>query len=162
MKQFFTTTKYKRILAILGAIIIVLATFHAGMFVGFHKAGMAYRIDERYGRAYGGHFNGGPFGIPDSDFPESHGAIGRVLSISLPTLIVEDKNNEKVVLVAADTTARKGRERIEVTMIKPNDFIVVIGSPNEKQEIVAKFVRILPPPAEFTLKTSTASTSSIK
>ena len=143
---------------IVGSIITLLLTFQAGVFVGFNKASMAFHLDDRYERAYGQHIHTGPFGIPDNDFPEAHGTIGRVLSVSLPTIIVEDKNTEKIVRIAPDTVIRKDRDKIDEANIAANDFVVVIGSPNEKQEIAAKFIRLLPPPQGFTASSSTSTT----
>lgn len=155
MKQFFNSPNYKRLTFWVGLVVLLLLTFQGGIFVGFHKASMAYQFDERYRGAYGGHFRSGPFGIPQDDFPEAHGATGRVLSVNLPTIVVEDKNSEKIVLITGDTVVRKNRDKVEAGTIAANDFVVIIGSPNEKQEVVAKFIRMLPPPPEFSASTTT-------
>lgn len=143
---------------VVGSIITLLLAFQAGVFVGFHKASMAFHLDERYERAYGEHVRSGPFGIPSNDFPEAHGTIGRVLSVSLPTIIVEDKNMEKIVRIASDTAIRKDHDKIDGANITVNDFVVVIGSPNNQQEIAAKFIRLLPPPPGFNASSSINTT----
>lgn len=153
MKQIFSSPKYKRITTIVGITVLLLVVFQAGMFVGFHKAKMGIHGDERFERAYGEHFKNGPFGFPQDDFPEAHGASGRVLSVNLPTIIVEGRDSEKTVLVGADTVIRKDRSKVQAGLIAPNDFVIVIGSPNEKQEIEAKLIRMLPPPPDFSSST---------
>ncbi len=157
MKQFFNSTNYKRLTLWVGFVVVLLLTFQGGIFVGFHKASMAYQFDERYRGAYGEHFRSGPFGLPQDDFPEAHGAAGRVLSVSLPTLVIEDKNSEKIVVITDETVVRKNRDKVGAETIGANDFVVVIGSPNAKQEVVAKFIRMLPPPPNFIVSTSTAT-----
>jgi hypothetical protein len=160
MRQLFNTPRFKRITSVIGAIVALLVAFQGGVFVGFHKASMAFRVDERYQHAYGEHFHSGPLGIPDDDFPEAHGAIGKVISISLPTIVVEDKNAERVVRVATDTVVRKNHDKVDPASITANDFIVVIGAPNDSQEVIAKFIRILPPPPGFVPTTSASAGSS--
>jgi len=159
MKQFFNSPNYKRLTFWIGLTVLLLLTFQGGIFVGFHKASMAYQFDERYRGAYGSHFRSGPFGLPQDDFPEAHGAAGRVLSVSLPTIVIEDKNSERIVLLNDETVIRKDRDKVGAETIMANDFVVVIGAPNEKQEVVAKFIRMLPPPPSFTPSTTSAATN---
>ncbi len=159
MKQFFNSQKYRRLIIWTGVIILLLLSFQGGVFVGFHKASMGFMVDQRYERAYGNHIKSGPFGIPNDDFPEAHGAIGRVLSVHLPTIIVEDKNTEKIVRIAPDTIIRKNRVKISEAQITTSDFVVVIGEPNDQQEINAKFIRMIPPPAGYVGKSTSTQYS---
>ncbi len=153
MKQLFHSPRYKKIAYVLGVFIVLLLTFQAGMAVGFHRAEFGHRFDENYMDAFGKHPEGGHEGFRDEPF-ESHGAVGRVLSVSLPTIVVEDKNVEKVVRVSSSTVVRYFRDHIDVSQIKPNDFIVVIGEPNQASEVEAKLIRMLPPPPGFVASTT--------
>jgi hypothetical protein len=157
MKEFFITTKYRQSLIVLGGILLLLVVFQAGIFVGFHKARSAMRMDDRFARAYGAHYKQGPFGIPEDDFPAAHGTVGKVLSVSLPTFVVEDKGNARIVRTATGTEVREGRDDTELSSIDPDDFVVVIGSPNDSGEIVAKFVRLVPPPPDYPRNASSTS-----
>ena len=156
MKALFRSPRYKKIVSVLGALIILLLTFQAGMAVGFHRAEFGHRFDENYMNAYGRHPEMRHEGFRDEPF-ESHGAVGRVLSVSLPTMVVDDKHVEKIVRVSSSTMVRHLRDRVDVASIKPNDFIVVIGEPNEQSEVVAKFIRTLPPPPDFVASTTLMS-----
>lgn len=127
MKQLFASPKYRRLTFWIGIIVLLLLAFQGGVFVGFHKASMAYHFDERYQIAYGQHFRNGPLGMPQDDFPEAHGATGRVLSVNLPSIVIEDRNAERIVLVDDDTVVRKNRDKVEATSIMTNDFVVEIG-----------------------------------
>ena len=158
MKEFLRTSRFKKTVYILGALIVLSLAFHAGMAVGFHRAEFGHRFDQSYMNAYGRHPEMGKGRERDEPF-ETHGAIGKVLSVSLPTIVVEDKNIEKVVRISSSTIVRHFRDHIDITTIKPNDFIIVIGEPNNNSEVVAKFIRMLPPPSDF-IETNTAATSS--
>lgn len=74
-----------------------------------------------------------------------HGAVGRVLSAALPTLIVSDRDGtEKSIVVTNDTIIRSARSDIASTTIKNDDFIVVIGNPESDGRITAKLIRVMP------------------
>lgn len=165
MKEFLRTPRFKKTVYILGALIVLSLAFQAGMAVGFHRAEFGHRFDQSYMDAYGRHPEMGKARERDEPF-ETHGAIGKVLSVSLPTIVVEEKNIEKVVRVSSSTVVRHFRDHIDITTIKPNDFIVVIGEPNNNSEVVAKFIRMLPPPPDVTgtnnTATSSATSSAIK
>ena len=86
-------------------------------------------------------------GLFSDDPSSSHGVAGKIISINLPTLVVEDKDNvEKTIVVSTDTIIRKYRDAINSSDLAAGDFIVVIGSPDANAEIAAQFVRVLPPP----------------
>jgi hypothetical protein len=155
MKQLLTSPRGKKSMKLLGGLIVLLVVFQAGVFVGFHKASIGFGFDEHAFRAYREHFHRGPMGMPLDDFPEAHGALGRVILVSLPTLIVEEKGNTKIVRIGERTVVRRGHDKVSPTNIAPEDFVVVIGSPNDMSEIDAKFIRILPPPLKDTTLTAT-------
>jgi hypothetical protein len=64
------------------------------------------------------------------------------------------------VLTNTDTQVRKFRDAAAVTDLKTDDFVVVIGSPDDSAEIVAKFIRILPPPPTLPEPVSASTTTS--
>ncbi len=130
----------------IGGIIIALLIFQAGMFVGYRKASFSYRWGDNYHRTFGEQqkfpFRMGPRG----DFSESHGVVGKVVSIKLPTFVVEGSDNvEKVVVIKEDTIIRRFRDTLKPEDLKTGDLIVVIGSPNNQSEVEAKLIRMLPP-----------------
>ena len=60
---------------------------------------------------------------------------------------MQDKDStEKVILAANDTQVQRMRENITANDLKINDFLVVIGSPNEQGQIEAKLIRLVPSP----------------
>ena len=153
IKKIFEGKGPFRILCGIGILIIALLIFSAGINVGFHKASFGRAWGENYERNFGMMQNRPMFG--QDNFPNANGAIGKIIKITLPTIIVQDKNNtEKVISIKDDTQIQKIRENITKNDLKVDDFIVVIGNPNEQGQIEAKFIRVMPsgmpvPPSSF-------------
>ena len=131
-----------------GIVIVAMLIFSLGVVVGFHKASFGRDWGEHYNENFGMERHSGRMGIGlMGHFPNSHGAIGKIIKIELPTLIVQGKDNtEKVILTKEDTKLQKIREEIKVSDLKVDDFIIIIGSPNAQGQIEAKFIRVLPNP----------------
>jgi len=157
--KYFQSKTFKRIFCIVGILIIALVIFQAGMFVGFKKARGSYKWAENYERNFGGRFmeHGGkmggkkgffpsmPMGAQRGDFQNSHGVVGRVIKVALPTFAVSDRDNiEKVVIIKNDTNIARFHETATSTDLKTNDSVVVIGTSNDNGQIEAKFIRIMP------------------
>lgn len=144
-----------RVLLGIGVVILAFLIFSAGVAVGFHKAAFGRAWGEHYNENFGmGHkggskgdmWGGGIMGMGDY-FPNAHGAIGKIIKIELPNIIVQDKDKtEKVILISGDTQIQKGRVGVPSTDLKIDDFVVIIGTPNEQGVIMAKLIRIFPSP----------------
>lgn len=145
----FESKNFKRFFYILGSLIILLCVFLAGISVGFHKANFGKAWGDNYERNFG-MMRGGmmrDFGGPQGNFPNAHGAVGKIIKIELPTIIVQDRDNtEKVILIKDDTKIEQMRTELKQTDLKIDDFIVTIGSPNDKGQVEAKLIRIMPSP----------------
>ena len=144
----FKTKKFKFILGAVGGLIVIMFAFSVGIFIGYHKARFSYSWGENYERNFGGPHRG-PFGsfepFPDTDLMNAHGTSGSVVSVGSSTLIVSGENNmEKKILVNSSTIIRSRREKISLSEIKPNDFIVIIGDPNQQGQINAQLIRLFP------------------
>lgn len=134
-------TRTRKILVALLGLIAVLLIFKAGMLVGYHRAAFSYHFGDNYYRAFGDR----------DDFPNAHGAVGRIIKVSLPTFVLIGPDNiEKTVLVKADTLIRHFRESASSTELQVDDNVVVLGRPNSESQIEAKFIRLLPPPPTAT------------
>ncbi len=139
--------KFKSVVYLCGALFIAFFVFQAGMVVGFHKASFRHDWDGNFSNNFGPMHRGGMMsGFPEN-FPNSHGAIGKIIKVELPTLIIEDKDNvEKIVLITDNTLIRNMRLVATVNDLKVDSSVVVIGSPNAQGQIEAKLIRILPLP----------------
>ncbi|MEI8130008.1 MAG: hypothetical protein WCG55_00700 [bacterium] len=135
------------VLATLAITFIIVVAFWSGMQVGFNKAAFSYKFGDNYYGTFGpGSGHHGP-GVLSDDMSPSHGVSGKIVSLNLPTFVVADDDNvEKVVRINPDTVIRKLRTTITPDILQAGDFVVTIGSPNDKTEVSAKFIRVLPPP----------------
>lgn len=146
--KLFQSKSFKVGLIVLGAFIVLLLVFRAGVFVGYKKAQFSYRWGENYHRNFAGPRSGffGDFrrGFGDrGGFINAHGTFGSVIKVDGNTIIVKGRDNvEKTVLVSDNTTINKGRETIKVSDLKVDDRVVIIGSPNDQGQIEAKLIRV--------------------
>ncbi|MFA6430233.1 MAG: hypothetical protein WC229_00455 [Candidatus Paceibacterota bacterium] len=154
IEETFKNLKLRTIAYIIGGLIIALIIFQAGMFVGFKKAGFAFRMGEQYFRQMKGGPEGFPMmGIGRDDFGSSHGAIGKIVSIKLPSIVVTDRDGiEKTVVISTSTDIKRFKEVIKSEDLKINDFVTVIGSPDDKAQVEAKLIRIMPNPEGISAK----------
>ncbi len=142
----------QKVILVLGCGVIALAIFQAGILVGTHEAKFGKDWNNNYYDNFGPrHDDGMP--RPNREFPNAHGAAGKILKINLPTITVEDRDmTEKVVLLNNSTKVVRQRQPIQAKDLAIDDFIVVIGNPNDQGQIEAKFIRTMPvpPPAPAT------------
>lgn len=143
MLQLFESKILVGILYGVGIVIILALVFSAGISVGFHKASFGRAWGDNYERNFG--MMSGQFGFERDNFPNSNGAVGKIIKITLPTIIVQDRDNtEKVILITSDTKIQKTRTEIITNDLTLNDFVTIIGSPNTQGQIEAKFIRVMP------------------
>jgi RNase P/RNase MRP subunit p29 len=125
-----------------------LAVFWLGAMVGMRKADFTLHWGDNYERNFGGFPRGSlppPLGqLPDpNNTLSAHGTSGEVLKIDGNTLVIKGENNtEKTVVVDNSTTITKQRQTINISGVKVDDSVVVIGSPNNQGQIQAKFIRV--------------------
>lgn len=164
INKFLQSKKIKIAILGLAGLIIILLAFALGAFVGFKKANFSYKWGENYHRNFAGPRNGFFNDFSGRDFIEPHGAFGQIIKIDLagqpssetPTstagsgeiaaVIIKGNNDtEKIVLIKNDTVIRGPKEIIKLGDLKIDDYIVVIGEPNNSGQIEAKLIRIMPP-----------------
>lgn len=130
----------------IGALIVLLLVFKAGMVVGFKKANFSYRWVENYHRNFGGPRGGFLGDFSDRDFTDAHGTSGQIIKIDGNTLVTKGRDDvEKIVLVKDDTVIKRFQDTLKVADLKVNDYIVMIGDPNDAGQIEAKLIRLFPP-----------------
>lgn len=139
--------KFKIALIVLGALIVLLAAFRAGEFVGYKKARFSYMWGENYHRNFAGP-RGGFFGdvrreFKDRDFINAHGTFGSIITIDGSTLVIKGEGDvEKTILVSDKTMIESRREPLRISGLRVDDRVVVIGSPDEQGRIEAKLIRV--------------------
>ncbi len=143
VRKFFESRTAFTVLCTTGVLLVVVLIFSFGVTVGFHKASFGQAWEQNYEHNFGMRPNRPMF----ENFPNAHGATGKIIKTELPTVIVEDRDNtERVVLIKDDTQIQEARNNVNAADLKINDFVVVIGTPNEQGQVEAKFIRILPNP----------------
>lgn len=149
IKNLWQSKFFKGVICTLTILIAVLIIFQAGRFVGFHQAGFSYRMGDNYYRAFEGPRQGREMGggIPYGNMPGGHGAVGKIVKINLPTIIISTPDNlEKTILLGKDTLIRRFRDNASSSDLKVGEMAVVLGEPNQESVIEAKLIRLLPPP----------------
>jgi len=172
------------ILKILIVLIVASTIFQAGILVGYHKAGFYKSMGDNYykpfddkgrgcskkGGMMDGIRDGGKFMMQGASIPGGHGAVGKIVSINLPTIVVASPDNvEKTVSISDDTLIRQFRETISATDLKVGEYVVVIGDNSNADNtsngvansgvVKAKLIRLLPQP-QNEQDTQTQSTTS--
>jgi hypothetical protein len=153
LNKFLQSKNFKILLAAIAGVIIVLLIFKVGMFVGFKKAEFSYKWGEKYHQNFagpkGGFFNDFGRDLMGRDFIGAHGIFGQIMKIEGSEITIKGKDNvEKIVVIKDNTLIERFRETIKLNDLKTNDYIVVIGEPNDKGQLEAKFIRVMPAPPE--------------
>lgn len=147
IKKLFQSKAFQITAWSLAGLAILLLVFSAGMMVGFKKADFSFRWGENYHRNFGGPQGGFMDDFRGADFMDAHGTAGQILKIDGNTLVIKGIDNvEKIVNVNENSTMRRNREDVTTSGLKIGDSVIVIGQPNEKGQIDAQFVRLIPPP----------------
>lgn len=145
LKNISESKTVQKIIIIIGIIIVVLGILFVGMNIGERRARFAGQFGQNYERNFlgprGNMMGGGYFGMMT---PGGHGAIGNILSINLPQIIINGPDNlEKTILISASTTVRQFQQNIQSSDLKVGDSVVIIGNPNNSGQIEAQFIRIM-------------------
>lgn len=154
IKQIFQSRAFKIALKIIVGLIVALIIFKLGMIAGFYKANFSYKWGENYHRNFGGPEKGFMIDFEGKDFTDSHGTVGQIIKIDKNSVVIKDKDSvEKIIIVNDDTSIKKFQEKIKLTDLKIDDYVIIIGKPNDQGQIEAKFIRIMPPAPEPQPKT---------
>jgi len=148
IKNKLSTIRVRTILIGLGLLLVILAVFQAGVFIGFHKASFGREWGERYTNNFDPRARDGFMRMPMSDqFASGHGAIGKIISTTATSLVIDGPDHlEKTIAVSSETMVRKFKETASVADLIPGTFIIVIGKPDTSGTITAKLIRMLPSP----------------
>lgn len=146
INKFFESKFFRGFLLGLGVFIILLFTFKLGMVVGAKKADFSCRWSENYHQNFGGPKGGFLPGLGDRDFLEANGTFGQIIKIDGALLTIKAPNNvEKIIVTNEQTTIRSSRDTVKISDLQTDNYIVVIGEPNDAGQIEAKLIRVMPP-----------------
>jgi hypothetical protein len=147
LKQFSQSKQFNVIIYCIVGLVVLLGAFSLGENIGFHKASFSFGNGTNFYNTFGpGHSP-----MTQDGFADDHGTVGKVVSITLPTITIEDMDStEKIILVSNQTIIRQFRNTLTASDIKVGDTIVAIGEPNAQSQIAAILIRELPPPPPST------------
>jgi hypothetical protein len=141
MKNFMSSKGIRYVLWGLGAVVVLLLVFGAGVAVGYRSGLFSSRFGENYYRNFVGGGPGSPMGMPSP--ASQHGTIGTVISVGSSTIATKDPGgNEQSIVVDEDTVIREADRTITIDGIEDGDQIAVIGEPNDVGQIDARFIRV--------------------
>lgn len=147
LNKFFQSKKSKLIAGVVVGLLVLLLVFKVGVIIGYRKANFSYRWGENYHRNFGGPRGGFMRGFYDRDFIGAHGVFGQIIKMDGPALVVKGKDDvEKIVLMKDTTLIKRFHDTLRPSDLRPDDYIVVIGDPNDSGQLEAKFIRALPSP----------------
>ncbi len=150
--KWVSSPKHSRAIIFIGILLVALVIFQAGIAVGYHKASFGDRMGKAYYRAFDKEYQSGKRDFKrmrGERIPAGFGAAGKIVKIEESQIVIEEKDNtEKFVEITDQTIIRKFKDQVTKTDLQVSDFVVVIGEPNAEGVVVAKLVRLLPPPPE--------------
>lgn len=153
IKEYIQSQSFKGILIGIFIAIIALVIFQSGVAIGERKASFAHRFGDNFERNFRDP-RGGAFmqrGLPGgANMPGGHGAVGEIVSINLPLVVVAGPDNlEKTVVITDTTEIREFRDTLKSDQLSIGDFIIVLGTPNDQGQVDAKLIRLAPPPPDM-------------
>lgn len=142
-QKLFRSNAFKSAWKIVLGLIVALMIFQLGMFVGFRKASFTFGWGDNYHRVFGGPQGGFMRDFGGNDLMNGHGLAGQVIKVETDSLIVKNRDNTEMVAKITDKTSlAKGRRQIQLSEIKIDDRVTVIGSEQADGSIEAKIVRV--------------------
>lgn len=144
----FKPTHLNKLLIILAAAVVLVFVFTAGVFVGHEKGRFSKNWGENYYRNIMGP-DGRGRGLMDFGRPEfnAHSGFGQIIKIEGNTIVVKGPDNvEKIIAVDGKTAIQKFNQSLKIADLRVDEFIVVIGRPNNQGQVKARLIRVMPAP----------------
>ncbi len=150
VNKFFESKVFKYVIYGLATVFILSFVFQAGVMVGFRKASFSHNWGNNYERNFGPNRQIPRFIDEGRGMMNAHGAVGRIIKVESPNIIVLDKDQtEKIVKINEDTSILERKEKVDKNILAVDQFVIVIGNPNDTGQIEAKLIRIMPNPEEM-------------
>lgn len=141
LKQIAESNKTTMTIYGLGTLLVIIVIFQAGMIVGTRRGFYQRSWNENYRDNFPMPMHAGV----KAQAPTAHGTAGTIISISLPTMVVQDQDGrEKIVLIRDTTIIKSGTDTTVATSLLVGDMIVAIGTPNQQGQLLANLIRIMP------------------
>ncbi len=144
MKNFhdFLSSKKVRLTAgVVGAFFLAALIFHAGVVVGSHRGTFG-----RFGmeRGFRSSFFPGGFELPHGFMFGTHGAVGTITAVTLPTLTLQTREGTNETILVDTSTIIRNMGAADTKALATGTQAIVLGEPDSQGRIDAKLIRILP------------------
>lgn len=158
IKEILDSKVFKVAVYVLGSLMILFFVFQAGMIAGYKRASFSRDWEGNYRENFGSPHRfdmGGKMGDMGR-LPNAHGAIGKIIKIELPDIVVLDgmDKTEKVVSIGNKTEIHFMKDILTSADLKLDTDVMVIGEPLSSGKIDAKLIRIIPTPQMNNFKTN--------
>lgn len=141
MSDFVSSRSLQISLVVIGALILLLASFQLGAYVG----GLRAHDEDRWCESQEHMFGMPPNGPGPALMPSGQGVFGNVVNASGTTITVEGSDNlEHDVTISSSTAIREGRSTETLSDIKPGAHVGIFGPTKDDGSIDARLIRIMP------------------
>jgi hypothetical protein len=144
MKNFrniISSRKSRLIAGSVGAFLLALLIFHAGVVVGSHR-GLSH--GDQLGHGFRPSFFPGGLEMPSGFIQDGHGAVGSITTITLPTILMQTREGTSQTIFVGTSTMIRNIDTSGTSTLSVGDKIIVLGEPDSQNRINAKIIRILP------------------
>lgn len=148
----FQSGTFRSVLVIVGILVVLLAVFALGAFVGFQKARFTYGWGMNYPSNFAGPSNGFATlrNIQGDHYINGHGTFGTIIKLDPSAIVVKGQGDvEKLINVDDDTTIKRATETLGLPDLKLDEQVVIIGAPKSDGSIDAKLIRVFEPGTPF-------------
>lgn len=146
IENFLSSRRARVAAGIIGALFLALLIFHAGVVFGARRA----EFGGPFGRAgmergFRPSFFPGGFEFPRGFISGTHGAVGTVTALALPTFTLQTREGtSQTILVSTSTLFRNMGTATNTEELSVGSSVIVLGEPDSQGRIDAKLIRILP------------------
>jgi hypothetical protein len=146
INNIFESKLFRGIILSIAGLIVLIFVFGLGVSVGTKRADFSFKWAENYHKNFAGPREGFFNDFMGKEFIDANGVFGQIIKIGEQSLTIKGRDDvEKIVLTDEKTTIRFQNVNIKFNELKVDESIIVIGEPNDKGEIEAKLIRVMPP-----------------
>ncbi len=140
IEKMINSGKVRVIASIMGALILALLIFHAGIVVG-SRHDLFGRHDMNHGFSFP--FLLGDF-MPSYGFIQNnHGSVGTIIAVTPTMLSIKTRAGTNRTILISTSTVIRGDNDVGITSLAAGDQIVVLGEPDSQDRLDAHFIHIL-------------------
>ena len=143
MKNFtdaVSSPKGRWTIGVVGALVLALLIFHAGVVVGSHR-GQFGRSDMN--RGFRPSFLPEGFELPHGFIPNTHGAVGEITAVTLPNVTMKAREGTYQTILVSTSTVIRSMDSTDTKSLSVGNKIIVLGEPDGQGRINATLIRIL-------------------